>query len=82
MITRHASLSQALEEVESGTLKGVSTVVVSRAWWDQLSRQERSTYRVRAKRAAVELRADAVMSSHYVEAYGTDTGPLSTERPM
>jgi hypothetical protein len=82
MITRHPSLSQALEELESGTLKGVSTVVVSRAWWDHLSRQERGSYRVRARRAEVELRADSQMSPHYVEAHGNDTGPLSTERPM
>jgi hypothetical protein len=82
MITRHASLSQALDELEAGTLKGVSTVVVNRDWWDRLSGRERSTYRVRARRAAVELRADSLMSSHYVEARGSDTGPLSSERPM
>jgi hypothetical protein len=82
MITRHASLSQALEELEAGTLRGVSTVVVSRGWWDRLSAQERSTYRVRARRAGIELRADSAMSSHYVEARGSDSGPLSTERPM
>jgi hypothetical protein len=81
MITRHASLSQALDELEAGTLTGVSTVVVSRRWWDRLSRQERSTYRVRAKRIGIELRADSQMSGHYVEARGGDTGPLSTERP-
>jgi hypothetical protein len=81
MITRHSSLSQALDELEAGTLTGVSTVVVSRGWWDQLSRKERSTYRVRAKRIGIELRADSAMSRHYVEARGRDTGPLSTERP-
>jgi hypothetical protein len=81
MITRHVSLSQALDEVEGGTLTGVSTVVVSRGWWDGLSRQERSTFRVRAKRAGIELRTDSAMSTHYVEAHGKDTGPLSTERP-
>lgn len=81
MITRHASLSQALDEVESGTLSGVTTVVVSRGWWDRLSRQTRSTYRARARRAGITLRSDSVMSRHYVEAHGHDTGSLSTERP-
>jgi hypothetical protein len=82
MITRYASLSQALDELEAGTLQGVTTVVVSRGVWDRLSRQERSSFRARARRAGIQLRADSVMSSHYVEARGTDTGPLSTERPM
>jgi hypothetical protein len=82
MITRHESLSQALDEVEAGTLSGVTTVVVSRGWWNGLSRQARSSYRSRAKRAGIELRADSAMSSHYVEARGRDSGPLSTERPM
>ncbi|MDQ3949617.1 MAG: hypothetical protein M3282_04660 [Gemmatimonadota bacterium] len=81
MITRHASLSQALDELEAGTLNGVSTIIVSRDWWNRLSRQERSTYRVRARRAEVELRADSKISTHFVEAHGSDTGPLSSERP-
>jgi hypothetical protein len=82
MITRHESLSRALDELEGGTLSGVSTVVVNRDWWDQLSMKERSAYRRRAKRVKIELRTDSVISSHYVEARGSDTGPLSTERPM
>jgi hypothetical protein len=82
MITRHESLSQALDELEGGSLSGVSTVVVSRGWWNGLSAQERSAYRRRAKRIKIELRTDSAMSSHYVEARGSDSGPLSTERPM
>jgi hypothetical protein len=81
MITRHESLSQALDQLEAGTLAGVTTVVVSRQWWNGLSRQQRSTYRVRAGRVGIELRTDSAMSAHYVEARGGDTGPLSTERP-
>jgi hypothetical protein len=81
MITRHASLSQALEQLESGRLSGISTVVVSRRWWDKLSLQARKEYRARAGRAGVKLRSDSAMSAHFVEARGSDTGPLSTERP-
>jgi hypothetical protein len=83
MIVQRESLTQALAELEAGTLGGVSTVVVSRRWWDALSMQERSTFRLRAGRAGIELRADSAMSGHYVEARGGDAGPpLSTERPM
>jgi hypothetical protein len=81
MITRRESLAQALEDLEAGKLAGVSTVVVSRRWWDALSLRERSTFRARAGRAGVDLRADTAMSGHFVEARGGDEGPpLSTER--
>lgn len=81
MIIRLTSLSQALEELESGTLGGVSTLIVSRRWWDDLSLKERSTFRTRAGQAGVELRADSSMSGHFVEARGGESGPpLSTER--
>lgn len=81
MIIRRTSLPQALEELESGTLAGVSTLIVSRRWWDTLSLGERSTFRNRAGEAGVELRADSAMSGHYVEARGGESGPpLSTER--
>jgi hypothetical protein len=81
MITRHDSLSQVLDQLEAGTLTGVSTLVVSRRWWDRLSMKDRSTFRVRAERVGIELRSDTAMSGHYVEARGRDSGPLSTERP-
>ena len=81
MITRHESLSQALEELEAGRLPGVSTLVVSRDWWNRQSTTDRSTYRIRAKRAGIQLRSDSIMSGHYVEARGNDSGPLSSERP-
>ena len=81
MIIRRTSLPQALKELESGTLAGVSTLIVSRRWWDTLSLGERSTFRNRAGEAGVELRADSAMSGHYVEARGGESGPpLSTER--
>ena len=83
MIIRRTSLSQAFEELESGKLAGVSTLVVSRRWWDHLSMQERNAFRTRAGQAGVELRADSAMSGHFVEARGGESGPpLSTERPM
>jgi hypothetical protein len=82
MITRHRSLSRALDQVEAGALTGVSTVVVSRRWWSQLSVRERSTYRLRARQAGIELRTDSAMSTHYVEAQGSDIRPLSTERAV
>jgi hypothetical protein len=81
MIIRRTSLSQAFEELESGTLAGVSTLIVSRLWWDGLSLGERTTFRMRANQVGVELRADSAMSGHCVEARGGESGPpLSTER--
>jgi hypothetical protein len=81
MIVRRESLTQALDDLEAGTLAGVATLIVSRRWWDSLSLRERSTFRARAERAGVTLRADNVMSGHFVEARDSDSGPpLSTER--
>ena len=83
MISHHASLSQALHDVETGVLADVSTLVVSRRWWDTLSSDEQSQYQSRAERLGIALRADLAMSSHFVEARGGDAGPpLSTEQPM
>ncbi len=81
MIVRRESLTQALDDLEAGTLAGISTVIVSRRWWDTLSLRERSTFRSRASRAGVTLRADTAMSGHFVEARDSGDGPpLSTER--
>jgi hypothetical protein len=83
MIIRRTSLSQALEELEAGTLAGVSTLIVSGQWWAALSLKERATFRKRAGQAGVELRADSAMSGHFIELRGGESGPpLSTERPM
>ena len=82
MIARRESLTQALGEVEKRALTGVSTVVVSRQWWDGLSSNEQDEYRGRAARADVELRVDEAISRHFVEIRGKEDGPLSTESPM
>ena len=81
MIARRESLTQALGEVEKRALTGVSTVVVSRQWWDGLSPNEQDEYRGRAARADVELRVDEAISRHFVEIRGKEDGPLSTESP-
>ncbi len=81
MITRRESLTQALDDLDAGRLAGVSTVVVSRRWWDSLPLRERSTFRMRAEQAGVSLRADSAMSAHFVEVRDSEDGPpLSTER--
>jgi hypothetical protein len=82
MIVRRDSLTQALGEVETRTLAGVSTIVVSRRWWDGLSPNEQGEYRSRAARASVELRVDEAISRHFVEIRGGEEDPLSTESPM
>ena len=82
MITRRESLTQALADVEAGKLTGVSTLVVSRSWWDALSLRDRRAFRARAGRAGVALRADSAMSAHFVEARDGNDGPLSTERAV
>lgn len=83
MITRRDSLENALQELETHGLAGVTTIVVSRWWWDRLSFRERDEYRLRAERAAIELRVDDRISAHFVEIRGGDEGPpLSTEQPM
>lgn len=83
MITRRDTLEQALGDIEARRLTGASTVVVSRAWWETLSPGQRDDFRRRAERAAIELRADHAMSSHFVEVRGGDEGPpLASENPM
>jgi hypothetical protein len=83
LIARRDTLDLALGEVETGALSGVSSIIVSRNWWDHLSTSEQDAYRRRAERAAIELRADEGMSGHFVEVRGGDEGsPLSTEHPM
>jgi hypothetical protein len=82
MIIRRDTLEQALGELEARTLKGASTVVVSRQWWDSLSVHERDAYRGRAERTSVDLRVDDSISSHFVEVRGGDEAPLTTEHPM
>ena len=83
MIIRRDTLSQALDELQAGALKGAAIIVVSRSWWEALSVNERDVYRARAERIGIELRVDDVMTSHFVEVRAGDTEPpLSTEHPM
>jgi hypothetical protein len=83
MIARRDNLDQALGEVEATQLCGVTTIVVSERWWNGLSVKEREAFQSRAERAAIELRADGRISSHFVEIRGGKEGPpLSSERPM
>ena len=83
MIVRRDTLSQALDELEAGTLAGASTIVVSRRWWEALSANERDAYRSRAERIGIELSADEEITAHFVEVRGEeDAPPLSTEHHL
>jgi CheY-like chemotaxis protein len=65
--SRRNTLSGAFAEIESGAVRGTSSIVVGRAWWTGLSASERNAYRRRAKRSFVTLRADSMMISSFVE---------------
>jgi two-component system, chemotaxis family, chemotaxis protein CheY len=65
--SRRKTLSGAFAEIESGAVRGTSSIVVGRSWWTGLSASERNGYRRRAKRSAITLRADSMMSSTFVE---------------
>jgi hypothetical protein len=83
MIVRRDSLTEALRDIEARELSGVSTIVVSRPWWESLSSTEQSAYRKRADRAEVELRVDEAISRHFVELRsGEQEPPLSTDHPL
>jgi hypothetical protein len=82
VISRRDNLDEALGEIEAKALYGVTTIVVSAGWWNALSIREREEFQGRAERAAIELRADGRLSSHFVEVRGGEEGPpLSTEHP-
>ena len=81
MIVLRASLEAALADIEAGTIKGASTVVVSRAWWGQVAGREQDRLRERAAQAGLELRADDAMTGHFVEVRDDVGPPLSTEHP-
>lgn len=82
-MTRRDSLDVALLEMEGGGLTETSTIVFGRAWWTELSTQERQAFRSRARKAGVSLRSDSMLSNHFVEVRGgtRDGIGLSTERP-
>ena len=82
---RRASLEELLKDVESGRLSDVSRVVVSREWWDGLSRAEREAFHGRCEGRGIDVSADDRISRHFVEVVErSDRGgspPLSSERP-
>jgi CheY-like chemotaxis protein len=82
-VSRRDSLGLALADLEQGDMKGTSSIVFGRTWWQQLTPPQQSTYRKRAKRLGVSLRSDSMLGDHFVEVRGpsrSDQG-LSTERP-
>jgi CheY-like chemotaxis protein len=81
-ILRRDSLDEALKELEAGGLVDMSSIVFGRAWWEQLSRGEQTTFRKRAKVAHISLRSDSMLTSHFVEVRGSARSErLSSERP-
>ena len=82
-MARRDSLDAALLEIEKGTAAEVSSIVFGREWWNELSDDQRKTFRSRAKRARVSLRSDSMLGNHFVEVRGKSHGELglSTERP-
>ena len=81
MIKRRTSLEEALEEIESGKLAGVTAIVVNREWWQFLPAGNQSEYRRRCAEHGVTLRADEKLSRHFVElASDRREPPLSSEQ--
>lgn len=82
-IVRRDSLDAALTEVEGGGLRGTSSIVFGRTWWERQTSAQQTTFRRRAKAARVSLRSDSMLKTHFVEVRGparSEQG-LSTERP-
>lgn len=83
MIRRRTTLQEALQEIESGVLSGVTAIVVNGEWWQSLQQPAQSDYRRRCEKLGVVLRADANLSRHFVELASDPTEPpLSTERKV
>ena len=81
MIKRRTTLIDALQEIESEVLSGVTAIVVNGEWWQTLPATIQSDYRRRCEKLGVILRADANLSRHYVELASDPTErPLSSER--
>ena len=80
MIKRRTTLEEALGEIESGALLGVTAIVVNRQWWLDLTSRAQTDFRTRCSRHGLVLSADSALSSHFVElATDPDEPPLSTE---
>ncbi len=81
MIKRRTTLEEALGEIESGMLTGVTAIVVNQDWWKKLTSTVQGGFRRRCTRTGVDLRADDALSRHFVElASESRELPLSTER--
>lgn len=81
MIRRRTTLDEALAEIETETLGGVTAIVVNGEWWQLLKSQEQSVFRQRCDKLGIVLRADSAISRHFVElASDSAEQPLSTER--
>jgi len=81
MIKRRTTLQEALQEIESDVLGGVTAIVVNAEWWQSLTTTTQGDYRRRCEKLGVVLRADANLTRHFVElASDTKEPPLSSER--
>ena len=81
MIKRRTTLADALLEIESGTLEGVTAIVVNGEWWQSLTTPVQGDFRRRCEQLRVVLRADVNLSRHFVElASDPMEPPLSSER--
>ena len=82
-MTRRDSLDAALVEIEAGGLLDASTIVFARRWWEEITPDERQSFRARARKAHVNLRSDSMLGNHFVEVRGASRNGvgLSTERP-
>ena len=81
MIKRRTTLQEALHEIESEVLSGVTAIVVNGEWWQSLTTATQNDYRRRCEQLGVVLRADANLTRHFVElASDSKEPPLSSER--
>ena len=81
MIQRRTTLEEALDEIETGALSGVTAIVVNRDWWQRLTETAQSNFRRRCVQLDLQLRADSIISRHFVElASDPREPPLSTEQ--
>lgn len=81
MIRRRTTLLDALNEIESGDLDGVTAIVVNDEWWQLQSRRQQGEYQERCEKHGIQLRADSELSRHFVELASDPAElPLSTER--
>lgn len=79
MTHRSRSLDELLGELDAGAPVTYRRVVVSWAWWDALSEEERQAYHARCEERGLKLSADHRISRHFVEVSDDDIPPLSSE---